>query len=90
MLKERLGGKLINLLFIDAGHGYEDVKKDFEIYSPLCTDIVMFHDIETSRYYEKARVRISRFWDELMGKAYRGEEEYRDFLFKIKIYCFFR
>ena len=81
MLKEKLKGNPINILFIDASHGYEDVKKDFEMYSSLCTDIIMFHDIETSRYYKKARVKVFKFWDELMEKAHKGEEQYKDFLF---------
>lgn len=88
MLKEKLGGNPINILFIDAGHSYEDVRKDFEMYSPLCTDIIMLHDIETSRYSKKAKVKVHRFWDELMEKAYRGEE-YRDFLF-LSIYQYFK
>jgi len=88
MLKEKLGGQPINMLFIDAGHGYEDVKKDFEIYSPLCTDIVMFHDIETSRYFTKARTQVSRFWDKLMEEAYRRDGKYKEFLF-LSIYQHF-
>lgn len=34
-----------NIVFIDADHRYEGVMKDIEIYSPLASDLLMFHDI---------------------------------------------
>ena len=34
-LKKQLGTEKIDLLFIDGGHKYEDVKQDFENYAPL-------------------------------------------------------
>ncbi len=64
-LKEMLNGKPINILFIDASHCYEDVKKDYELYSPLCPDIVALHDIETHRYSRKKEHEVWKFWDEL-------------------------
>lgn len=79
-IKERLGGRPINILFIDANHSYEAVKRDFEIYSPLCSDIIVLHDIETNRYEENKKNEVWKFWDELREKAYRGVEEYKDFL----------
>ena len=63
-LKSMLQGKSINLLFIDAGHDYQDVKADYEMYAPLTEDIVAFHDIKLQR----EQVRI--FWDEV-SKAER-------------------
>ncbi len=80
-LKERLGGKSINILFVDASHCYESVKKDFELYSPLCTDVVAFHDINTNRYEKTKKREVWRFWDELKASAYAGKEECKDFLF---------
>jgi len=68
MLKEKLKGRLINILFIDASHNYESIKKDFELYSPLCSDIIAFHDT-------KLRKReVGKFWDEMKIK-------HKDFLF---------
>lgn len=67
-LKKKLEGRSINILFIDADHEYESVKEDFEMYSPLCSDIIAFHDLEL----RKRGVR--KFWDELKGK-------HKDFLF---------
>ncbi len=34
-----------DVVFIDADHRYEGVKKDIELYSNLATKILMFHDI---------------------------------------------
>ena len=76
-LKEKLGGKPIDILFIDASHWYKDVKKDFEIYSPLCDGIVAFHDINHGRYHRKrANWEVWKFWDEL-----KADPSMKDFLF---------
>jgi hypothetical protein len=34
-----------DIVFIDAGHKYEDVINDITKFSPLCNDILLFHDI---------------------------------------------
>lgn len=58
-LKIMLNGRPINLLFIDACHKYEYVKKDYEIYGPMTDDLIAFHDI-------KARVHgVGKLWAEL-------------------------
>ena len=64
-LTKMLNGRSINILFIDAGHTYEDVKKDYELYSPLCPDIIALHDIETHRHSRKKDFEVWKFWDEL-------------------------
>ena len=91
ILKEKLKGRPINILFIDANHHYEAVKEDFEIYSPLCDNIVVIHDIESRRYdgpSRRKRVGVWKFWDELRVEAYKGKEEYKNFLF-LSIYQYF-
>jgi cephalosporin hydroxylase len=52
----------IDFLFIDGGHTYQQVKKDFEMYSPLVRDggIIALHDIG-----EKEEGDVSSFWSEL-------------------------
>ncbi len=84
-LTEKLRERSINILFIDADHSYKTVKRDYEIYSPLCSDIVVFHDIETNRHEVNENNEVWKFWDELRKKAYEGREEYGNFLF-ISIY----
>lgn len=64
-LKRKLNGRPINILFIDADHSYRAVKRDFEIYSPLCSDIIAFHDIDNGRYQRNKRIEVWKFWDEL-------------------------
>ena len=46
-VQELLGDKKVDMLFIDADHRYEGVKRDFENYSPLVKEggIVAFHDV---------------------------------------------
>ncbi len=46
----------IDYLHIDAGHSYEDVKNDFELYSKLLSPhgIISIHDTDTS--YEKEHI----------------------------------
>ena len=59
-LKDLLKGEPINVLFIDADHAYESVKKDFGIYGFLTKNIIAFHDIRTEQ------VEVKRFWEELL------------------------
>jgi len=81
ILKKKLRGRLINILFIDASHFYEKVKKDFEMYSPLCSGIIAFHDTETCRYMRRRKAETWRFWDELKAMTWKGAEQYKDSLF---------
>jgi len=78
-LKKRLGGRLINILLIDANHLYDGLKSDFELYSPLCSDIVAFHDIEFRKR------GVWKFWAELKTKACAEAGDYKNYLF-ISIY----
>jgi len=78
-LKELLDGRDIDILFIDADHHYEAVKKDYEIFAPLCTGIVALHDIELKCESPKDSRTVWRFWDEIkhMGKhSINGHEKY--------------
>ena len=67
-LKARLGGRKIDLLFIDGNHTYEAVKRDWELYSPLTSYLVAIHDI----LWEQLGVK--KFWAELCEKKYQVVE----------------
>ena len=71
-LHKKLYGRKIDILFIDASHVYEDVKKDYELYSPLCNGLVALHDIETFRYKGRKSAQVWKLWDELRGEAHEG------------------
>lgn len=77
-LCEVLRGRKMDILFIDASHTYESVKKDYEMYASLCTGIIAFDDIHLSRHRLRNRFNhgVFKFWDEL-----KVLEEYRDVLF---------
>jgi len=75
-LKKMLQGERIDILFIDAGHYYESVKQDFEMYAPLCNGIVAFHDIERNKGEE-----VYIFWNELIEISYTKFGKYEDYLF---------
>ena len=34
-----------NIVFIDAGHKYNEIKNDIDKFSNLATDMLLFHDI---------------------------------------------
>jgi len=66
-LERHLGGKKIDVLFIDGDHTYEGVKQDFRLYAPLVRPggIVGLHDISNRI---DADIQVFRFWDELKQK----------------------
>jgi predicted O-methyltransferase YrrM len=66
-----LQGRALDVLFIDADHTYESVKRDFEMYSPLVAPggLIIFHDIAC----RLASYGVSRLWEEVKA-CYRFEE----------------
>lgn len=59
-----LGGRRLDLLFIDGDHSYEGVGKDFEMYAPLVRPggLIALHDIVPGE--EEAVGGVPRFWQE--------------------------
>lgn len=56
-------------VWIDAGHRYEEVRRDWELYGPMCRTggVVCFHDIlPASRHHPE--IEVSRLWDELKAE----------------------
>jgi predicted O-methyltransferase YrrM len=71
-VEELLGGRPIDLLFIDGDHTYEGVREDFEKYSPLLSrrGIVAFHDI-TPLAADPSN-EVPKFWAEVsVGRTTR-------------------
>lgn len=75
-LKRKLGGRLINLLFIDADHHYQSVKRDYEMYEPLTEHIVAFHDVMHHEANHEVRI--------LFGEIMRDEGRYMKVVFSFK------
>ncbi|MHC4332192.1 MAG: class I SAM-dependent methyltransferase [Planctomycetota bacterium] len=61
-------GDSVDFLFIDAGHLYDQVKKDFEMWSPLVRPggWIAFHDVDP-RHVAPNVCQVNRFWQELPG-----------------------
>ena len=72
-VKAILGGKKLDLLFIDGDHTYSGVKRDFEMYSSLVRQggIVAFHDIAPGP--GEFVGSVPQFWRE--NKDYYKSEE---------------
>lgn len=86
-LKKKLKGRPIDILFIDACHRYDDVKKDYEIYSPLCNGIVALHDIERKRHKNIRNSQVFRFWDELLEASFSEEKKHEPYLYLPVLQC---
>jgi len=66
ILKAKLDGRKIDLLFIDGDHSYDGVKRDWKLYEPFVRYIVAFHDIYTKGH--SANPEVYRLWDEIVDK----------------------
>ncbi len=75
-VRDILGSRKLDLLFIDGDHSYQGVRDDFTIYLPLVRPggMVGFHDIAP---HTDATCEVPRFWNEIKGR-YRHREIIRD------------
>jgi hypothetical protein len=58
---EETGKDHFDLLYIDGGHTYGEVRADFEFYGPM-SEIIAFHDVLNPLYPE-----VNLYWDSLKG-----------------------
>lgn len=70
-------GLELDLLFIDADHSYDGVRRDFVLYGPLVRagGLVVFHDI--CEHAPELGVGVGRFWRQLDGQKIELVEEPR-------------
>jgi len=70
-----LGGKQIDLLFIDGDHSYEGVKGDFNYFLPFMEPdgVIALHDIVDSAKHRKQKCWVSKFWAEIKTQ-YKSKE----------------
>jgi predicted O-methyltransferase YrrM len=73
LFEKELGGRRLDLLFIDGDHAFEGVRSDFERYSRFVKPggIIAFHDIQPG--LENLGVAVSRFWRETSLPGTRKE-----------------
>jgi predicted O-methyltransferase YrrM len=71
--RKLLGAKLVDYLYIDAGHTYNDVKQDFQMYSRLVAPggLIAFHDIAV--HPPSKGCEVHRFWSEIKSQYNSGE-----------------
>lgn len=56
----------LDFLFIDGGHGFETVKKDYELYAPLVKrGIIGLHDIHLGQDQVQENWGVHEFWKQL-------------------------
>lgn len=70
-VKNILGGRKVEFLFIDGDHTYEGVKKDFEMFSPLVKKggIIAFHDIVV--HPAETGCEVGKFWNQLKQHGHK-------------------
>lgn len=75
-VKELLGDRKVDFLFIDGGHEKELVRSDFEKYAPLVNKggIIALHDIDTDIGKEHCQ-GVKKLWEELRLQ-YSDTEEF--------------
>lgn len=57
--------KPIDMVFIDGGHSYEQVKADYKNYAHLAKKIVAIHDITPSTVLSESEYGVPKFWNEV-------------------------
>jgi cephalosporin hydroxylase len=76
-VRAMLGGRTVDVLFIDGDHTYDGVKQDYEMYAPLVRagGVIAFHDIvptssdgpRPKNDFDLQGGEVPQFWAELRG-----------------------
>ncbi len=75
-LIKKLGGRPVNLVYLDGEHTYAALKQDFHIYAPLAKNIIAIHDVTLKVLQSKT----GRFWKELMVNAAKRKAQDRTYI----------
>lgn len=79
-LQAILGGRRIDVLFIDGDHSYEGVRRDYCMYAPLVRPggLIGFHDVREHPPLDE--IEVPKFWaeikDDTATEIITGEDEW--------------
>jgi predicted O-methyltransferase YrrM len=64
-VRQLLGGRPVDFLFVDGDHDYEGVRRDYDLYAPLVRrgGLLAFHDIVPGD--DELVGGVPRFWEEI-------------------------
>lgn len=70
ILRDKLAGRSIDLLFIDGEHDYKSVECDYRFYAPLVKHLIALHDIFLIRPEDNplGGTGVMRLWAEIIEK----------------------
>lgn len=75
-VRRLLGDRQVDFAFIDGDHTYDGVKRDFEMYGPLVSDLIAFHD--TLPHNADSGCQVDRLWRELAENQTTASVEFAD------------
>jgi len=73
-IRQLVGPRKVDFLFIDGDHTYEGVQRDFELYRPLLAEdgVIALHDI--LKRPDQPRIEVWKFWEELKRTHHETRE----------------
>ena len=76
ILKKKLDGRKIDVLFIDGEHSYNGAKNDFTKFKKFMKPggIIGIHDIVASNYHYQNNCRVYKLWQQIKDKYPSSEK----------------